>query len=178
MLQSCRANLLQRTLISNSPFQRQAILCRTYVQSLNAFPRVVAAGEVQPNTPLPPLPLAWYRQPQFFRNLVNILLLASFVNTTAMVLGYKSQKKEMELEAKLRIQTLEETIEKVRKGKEVNIRTALGTSKQNVEQSWTERMSWGMLNWLMHGSVLEDIEEEDLIWKTSSEEGPQKSKPA
>jgi Family of unknown function (DUF5321) len=110
------------------------------VQSLDAFPRVVAA-EVQPNTLLPPRPLAWYRQPQFFRNLVNISLLASFVNTTAMVLGYKSQKKEMESEAKLRTRTLRETIEKVRMGEEVNVRAALGTGMSNVERSWAERMS-------------------------------------
>jgi hypothetical protein len=70
------------------------------------FPRVVGAGEVKSSTPIPPAPPPWYRQPQFIRNCINIMLLALFFNSAVMILSYKSQKKEVMWRSKERIQTL------------------------------------------------------------------------
>ena len=111
---------------------------RGFAQSITPPPRIVGAGEAKPWTPVAPAPQVWYKKPQFKRNIVNILLLASFANSAAIILSYKSQKREITWKAKERIQTLRETIEKVRKGEEIDIRAALGTGDPEMEKRWTE----------------------------------------
>jgi hypothetical protein len=103
-----------------------------------AFPRVVGAGEAKSSTPIAPPPLPWYKQPPFLRKIVNILLVASFANTTVMILSYKSQIREISWQSKERIQTLRETIEKVRKGEAIDIRAALGTGDPEIEKKWEQ----------------------------------------
>lgn len=106
--------------------------------SVVPFPRVVGAGEAKSSTPIQPPPLPWYKQPKFLRRIVNILLLASFANSATIILSYKSQKREISWQAKERIQTLRETIEKVRKGESIDIRAALGTGDPEMERKWEE----------------------------------------
>src|SRR5271168_3807478 len=112
MLTSCRGDILRRRLRFEFPFRDRLFFARSHAQSLDVLPKVLGAGETQPHTPLSPPRLAWYRQPQFLRSIVNIMLLASFANSTVIILSYKSQKKEMLGQAKERRQTLKETIEK------------------------------------------------------------------
>jgi hypothetical protein len=111
---------------------------RQFTQSTTLPPRVVGAGEAKSSTPVPPPPPAWYKQPKFVRSLINIFLLASFANSAAIILSYKSQKREILWRSKERIQTLRETIERVRKGEPVDIRAALGTQDPEMEKRWTE----------------------------------------
>jgi len=111
--------------------------CRQYATA-TPFPRVVGAGEAKTSTPIAPQPLPWYRQPSFLRKCVNILLLASFVNTMAIILSYKSMDRELAWQSKERIRTLRETIEKVRKGEEIDIRAALGTGDPETEKKWAD----------------------------------------
>src|SRR5579859_1732993 len=101
-------------------------------------PRIVGAGEAKTSTPISPPARAWYKQPRVIRNLVNILLLASFANSADMILSYKSQKREITWQSKERIATLKDTIEKVRRGEEVDIRAALGTGDPEMEKRWAE----------------------------------------
>ena len=112
--------------------------CSRTFASLTPFPRVVGAGEAKSSTPIQLPPLPWYRQPRFTRNIVNILLLASFTNSAAIILSYKSQKREISWQSKERIQTLRETIEKVRKGESIDIRAALGTGDPEAEKRWKD----------------------------------------
>ena len=114
--------------------------CIRHFASVTPFPRVVGAGEPKPSTRIQPPPLPWYKQPRFIRNIVNILLLASFANSAAMILSYKSQKREISWQSKERIQTLRETIEKVRKGESIDIRAALGTGNPEMEKRWEDGM--------------------------------------
>lgn len=114
-----------------------APLSRRHTTS-SPFPRVVGVGEAKPSTPIAPPPLPWYRQPPFLRKCVNILLLAFFVNATALILSYKSLERELEWQSKERIRTLKETIEKVRKGKQIDIRAALGTGDPETEKKWDD----------------------------------------
>jgi Family of unknown function (DUF5321) len=118
--------------------QKPARLRSRHFASTMPFPRVVGAGEAKSSTPITPPPLPWYKQPQFLRNILNILLLSSFVNTTLVVMRYKSQKREITWQSKERIQTLRETIEKVRKGEPIDIRAALGTGDPQMESKWKE----------------------------------------
>jgi hypothetical protein len=111
----------------------------------NSFPRIVGAGEAKSSTPIPPPPLAWYKHPQFIRNVVNILLLASFANSAAIILSYKSLERDITWKSKERIRKLKETIERVRNGESVDIRAALGTGDPEVESRWTE----GIISWLV-----------------------------
>lgn len=111
---------------------------RAYSQSMTPPARTVGAGEAKSWTPVSDPPPVWYKQPQFKRNLVNILLLASFANSAAIILSYKSQKREITWKTKERVQTLRETIEKVRRGEEIDIRAALGTGDPEMEKRWTE----------------------------------------
>jgi hypothetical protein len=97
---------------------------------------VVGAGEAKSFTPIELPPLPWYKQSRFIRNIVNILLLASFANSAAMILSYKSQKREISWQSKERIQTLRETIEKVRKGESIDIRATLGAGDPEMEKRW------------------------------------------
>jgi hypothetical protein len=112
--------------------------CSRQFASVTPFPRVVGAGEAKSSTPVQPPPLPWYKQSRFMRNIVNILLLASFANSAAMILSYKSQKREISWQSKERIQTLRETIEKVRKGESIDIRAALGTGDPEMEKRWED----------------------------------------
>jgi Family of unknown function (DUF5321) len=57
-----------------------------------------------------------------------------------MILGLKSQGREISEDSKERIQTLRETIEKVRKGEAIDIRAALGTGDPGMEKQWAEGM--------------------------------------
>jgi hypothetical protein len=91
-----------------------------------------------PATRLPPPSLPWYRQPRFHRGLVNVLLLGSFANSAALILSYKSQKREISWQSKERIRTLMETIEKVRRGEEIDVRAALGTGDPEMEKRWDD----------------------------------------
>ena len=111
--------------------------CRQYATT-TPFPRVVGAGEAKTSTPIAPSPLPWDRQPSFLRKCVNILLLASFINTMAMILSYKSMDRELAWQSKERIRTLRETIEKVRKGEQIDIRAALGTGDLETEKKWND----------------------------------------
>ena len=111
---------------------------RHIAQAITPAPRIVGVGEVKSSTPIIPPELPWYKKPRFLRNIVNILLLASFANSAAMILSYKSQKREISWQSKERIQTLRETIEKVRKGEPIDIRAALGTGDPEMEKRWTE----------------------------------------
>lgn len=112
--------------------------CSRQFASVTPFPRVVGTGEAISSTPIQPPPLPWYKQQPFIRNVVNILLLASFANSAAMILSYKSQKREISWQSKERIQTLRETIEKVRKGELIDIRAALGTGDPEMEKRWED----------------------------------------
>lgn len=104
----------------------------------NSFSRIVGAGEAKSSTPIPSPPSAWYKQRQFIRNIVNILLLASFANSAAIILSYKSLERDITWKSKERIRKLRETIEKVRKGEPIDIRAALGTGDPEMESRWTE----------------------------------------
>ena len=112
-------------------------LSRRYATD-SPFPRVVGTGEARPSTPIAPPPLPWYRQPPFLRKCVNIMLLAFFVNSTALILSYKSLERELAWQSKERIRTLRETIEKVRKGEPIDIRAALGTGDPESEKKWED----------------------------------------
>jgi Family of unknown function (DUF5321) len=133
----------------------------------NNFPRIVGAGEAKSSTPIPPPPPAWYKQPQFIRNIVNILLLASFANSAAIILSYKSLERDITWKSKERIRKLRETIEKVRRGESIDIRAALGTGDPEMESRWVE----GIIPWLVglrtdiNLTVLREIEEEELKFK-------------
>jgi hypothetical protein len=119
---------------------------RRLAHSINTTPRIVGTGESVSWTPVVRAHQAWYTQPQFKRNLVNIFLLASFANSAAIILSYKSQKREVIWKAKERIQTLRETIEKVRKGEEIDIRSALGTGDPEMEKRWSEGIFTGKIH--------------------------------
>ena len=112
--------------------------CSRPFASVTPFPRVVGTGEAISSTPIQPPPLPWYKQQRFIRNVVNILLLASFANSAAIILSYKSQKREISWQSKERIQTLRETIEKVRQGELIDIRAALGTGDPEMEKRWED----------------------------------------
>jgi hypothetical protein len=111
---------------------------RYFAQAITPAPRIVGVGEAKSSTPIVPPELPWYKKPRFLRSIVNILLLASFANSAAMILSYKSQKREISWQSKERIQTLRETIEKVRKGEPIDIRAALGTGDPEMENRWAE----------------------------------------
>jgi len=127
---------------------------RKSTESVPLPPRVVGAGEAKSSTPVPPAPPSWYKQPSFVRNVINLFLLASFANSAAIILSYKSQERDISWKSKERIRTLRDTIESVRKGEPVDIRAALGTGDLEMEQRWTE--------------ALREIEEEDLKWQEPS----------
>jgi hypothetical protein len=57
----------------------------------------------------------------------------------AMILSYKSMDRELAWQSKERIRTLQETIEKVRKGEQIDIRAALGTGDPETEKKWNDR---------------------------------------
>lgn len=149
---------------------------RRFADLENSGPRIVGVGEAKSWTPVAPTPLAWYKQPQFKRNLVNILLLASFANSAAIILSYKSQKREIDWNAKERIQTLRETIEKVRKGEEIDIRAALGTGDPEMEKRWTEG-TYIKVNTPLTIPVLREIEDEDMIWQGKQQNSDSRNSP-
>jgi len=67
-------------------------------------------------------------------------LLGSFANSAAIILSYKSQKREISWLAKERIQTLRETIERVRRGEDIDVRAVLGTGDPEMERRWDDCM--------------------------------------
>jgi hypothetical protein len=103
-------------------------------------PRILGTGELKPSTPLSAPSPPWYKQPRFRRGLVNILLLGSFANSAAIILSYKSQQREISWLAKERIQTLRETIERVRRGEDIDVRAVLGTGDPEMERRWDDCM--------------------------------------
>src|SRR5271170_4731118 len=150
--------------------------CRQYATT-TPFPRVVGAGEAKTSTPIAPPTLPWYRQPSFLRKCVNILLLSSFVNTMAIILSYKSMERELAWQSKERIRTLRETIEKVRKGEQIDIRAALGTGNPEAEKKWddgTELLSILRANAQI---VLREIEEQERTWQEKTDLRSARSSP-
>ena len=102
------------------------------------FPRSVGAGEIAPSTPQPLRPTPWYKRPSFRRQLVNILLLSSFINTTMISMSYKSQLRDISTQSKERQQSLRDAIEKVRKGEPIDLRLVLGTGDPEQEKKWDD----------------------------------------
>ena len=144
-----------------------AVCCRQY-STITPFPRVVGTGEAKTSTPIAPPPLPWYRQPSFLRKCVNIVLLAFFVNSMAMIVGYKSLDRELSWQSKERIRTLRETIEKVRKGEEIDIRAALGTGDPDSEKKWADgTTSYPFIHTNRH-LALREIEEQERNWQEKS----------
>lgn len=131
-----RACLRYRHLYFNSSLK--SLGRRHFTPAINPAPRIVGVGDAKSSTPIAPPQLPWYKQPRFLRNIVNILLLASFANSAAIILSYKSQIREISWQSKERIRTLKETIEKVRKGEPIDIRAALGTGDPEMEKRWKE----------------------------------------
>ena len=90
-----------------------------------------------------------------------------------MILSYKSQKREISWQSKERIQTLRETIEKVRKGESIDIRAALGTGNPEMEKRWEDGMYPFHFLILYPANavqtVLREIEEEDSKWQEKAE---------
>jgi hypothetical protein len=131
-----RVCLRYRHLSINSPLK--SLGRRHFTPAINPAPRIVGVGDAKSTTPIAPPQLPWYKQPRFLRSIVNILLLASFANSAAIILSYKSQIREISWQSKERIRTLKETIEKVRKGEPIDIRAALGTGDPEMEKRWKE----------------------------------------
>ena len=100
------------------------------------YPRIIGVGEEKSSTPISPPTLPWYKQPGSLRTLVNIWLLAFFANCAVMILGYKSEKREITWQSKERIQALKETISKVRNSEPIDVRAALGTGDRELESQW------------------------------------------
>ena len=104
--------------------------------SQQPFLRAAGTGEIPPSTPQSPAPTSWYKRPSFRRQLVNVLLLCSFINTTMISMSYKSQLRNISTQAKERQQSLRDAIEKVRKGEPIDLRAALGTGDPEQEKKW------------------------------------------
>jgi Family of unknown function (DUF5321) len=115
----------------------------------------VGAGEAKTSTPIKSPPTPWYKQPSFLRKITNVLLLSSFINTTIIISQYKSLLADIEWRSKERVKTLKETIARVREGKEIDIRAALGTGDPDMEKAWEDGKSpvpsfMSSLVWDMH----------------------------
>ena len=78
------------------------------------------------------------------------------------------------------MKTLKDTIEKVRKGEEIDIRAALGTGDPEIEKAWEDgkpliplfMIPLFFVCVLTNGLVLKGIEEEQLNWKGKNQPHP------
>jgi len=86
-------------------------------------------------------------------------------------------ERELTWQSKERIRTLRETIEKVRKGEQIDIRAALGTGNPEAEKKWddgTELLSILRANAQI---VLREIEEQERTWQEKTDLRSARSSP-
>lgn len=77
-----------------------------------------------------------------------------------------------------KIELLKEVIERVQRGEKVDVEKLLGTGDEAKEREWDQGLSWSIIPMRMQLShlsislVLQEIEQEDLLWQQRRSKEP------